>query len=98
MTTGVNGVAGTIPVPAETAAAMADGPAVRIRGAVRHYGAVHAVDGVDLDIGRGELFGLIGHNGAGKSTLFKMMLGLIEMTAGEILVGGVSVSGDDFRA
>ena len=44
------------------------------RGVHKHYGAIHAVDGVDLDIYAGELFGLIGHNGAGKSTMFKMML------------------------
>jgi Cu-processing system ATP-binding protein len=49
----------------------------RCAACTKHYGALHAVDGVDLDIARGEIFGLIGHNGAGKSTLFKMMLGLI---------------------
>ncbi len=68
------------------------------RGVHRHYGAVRAVDGVDLDIGRGELFGLIGHNGAGKSTLFKMMLGLIPATAGEIRIDGAAVAGRGFRA
>jgi Cu-processing system ATP-binding protein len=59
---------------------------------------VHAVDGIDLDIARGELFGLIGHNGAGKSTLFKMMLGLIPLTSGTILIDHASVSGSGFRA
>ncbi|PKO62934.1 MAG: copper ABC transporter ATP-binding protein [Betaproteobacteria bacterium HGW-Betaproteobacteria-18] len=73
-------------------------PAIETRAAVKHYGAVHAVDGVDLTVARGEIFGLIGHNGAGKSTLFKMMLGLIEPSAGQILVNGVSVAGRDFRA
>lgn len=68
-----------------------------MRGAARHYGALHAVDGVDLDIARGEIFGLIGHNGAGKSTLFKMMLGLVEPTAGDIVVNGASVRGRGFR-
>ncbi|MCK0512908.1 ABC transporter ATP-binding protein [Aromatoleum buckelii] len=71
---------------------------VAVRGATRHYGAVHAVDGVDLDVGRGELFGLIGHNGAGKSTLFKMMLGLVPLTAGDIRIDGAPVSGGGFRA
>lgn len=70
---------------------------ISVRGVTRHYGAIHAVDGVDLDIGRGELFGLIGHNGAGKSTLFKMMLGLVPVTAGDILIDGVPVRGRDFR-
>jgi Cu-processing system ATP-binding protein len=45
-----------------------------------------------------KLFGLIGHNGAGKSTLFRMMLGLVRLSAGEIRIGGVRVDGGDFRA
>nr|WP_279235674.1 ABC transporter ATP-binding protein [Acidovorax sp. W1-6] len=69
-----------------------------MRGVSKHYGALHAVDGVDLDIPRGEIFGLIGHNGAGKSTLFKMMLGLVPATQGSIIVGGAQVGGRDFRA
>jgi len=75
-----------------------DGAAVSLRGVSKHYGALHAVDGVDLEIPRGEIFGLIGHNGAGKSTLFKMMLGLVEATRGDILVGGAQVGGRGFRA
>nr|MDP2189869.1 ABC transporter ATP-binding protein [Rhodoferax sp.] len=76
----------------------AEGPAIQARGVAKHYGTVHAVDGVDLSVQRGEIFGLIGRNGAGKSTLFKMMLGLIAPSAGEILIDGVSVRGRDFRA
>jgi Cu-processing system ATP-binding protein len=68
------------------------------RGVRKHYGAIHAVDGVDLDVRSGELFGLIGHNGAGKSTMFKMMLGLIPATAGEIRIDGAVVGGGNFRA
>ena len=74
------------------------GIAMEARAVHKHYGMVRAVDGVDLAVERGEIFGLIGHNGAGKSTLFKMMLGLIQPSQGDILVGGVSVAGDDFRA
>lgn len=72
--------------------------AIEVRGAHKHYGAIHAVDGIDLRIERGEIFGLIGHNGAGKSTLFKMILGLVAATSGDIRVGGSSVQGRDFRA
>ena len=70
------------------------------RGVHKHYGSIHAVDGVDLDVQEGELFGLIGHNGAGKSTMFKMMLGLIPVTAGDIHIDGAPVgsAGGDFRA
>ena len=86
----------TIQAAAEAPASA--GAVVRVRGASKHYGAVRAVDGVDLAVQRGELFGLIGHNGAGKSTLFKMMLGLIPATAGEIAIDGAPVSGSGFRA
>lgn len=70
---------------------------IAVRGVHKHFGRTRAVDGVDLEIRAGELFGLIGHNGAGKSTLFKMMLGLIEPSAGEIRINDVPVSGADFR-
>ncbi len=83
-------MASTSPVDAQAA--------VSLRGVTKHYGSVHAVDGVDLDIARGEVFGLIGHNGAGKSTLFKLMLGLEAASAGDIVLGGAPVLGRGFRA
>ncbi|NMG31482.1 ABC transporter ATP-binding protein [Aromatoleum evansii] len=86
-------MADTSPAPAERIA-----PVIAVRSATRHYGAVRAVDGVDLEVAPGELFGLIGHNGAGKSTLFKMMLGLIPATAGDIRIDGSPVTGSSFRA
>lgn len=89
-------MASTIPALADPLTAAET--VVCARAVTKHYGAVHAVDGIDLDIARGELFGLIGHNGAGKSTLFKMMLGLIPLTSGEILIDHASVSGSGFRA
>ncbi|ART47510.1 ABC transporter ATP-binding protein [Acidovorax carolinensis] len=77
---------------------LSDPPAIEVRGAHKHYGSLHAVDGIDLRVERGEICGLIGHNGAGKSTLFKLILGLVSATAGDIRVGGASVQGHDFRA
>ncbi len=68
-----------------------------MRGARKSFGDIRAVDGVDLDIEKGEIFGLIGHNGAGKSTLFKMLLGLIPATSGEIMVNDIAVRGAAFR-
>lgn len=76
----------------------AGAPLIVARGVRKHYGSIHAVDGVDLEIRSGELYGLIGHNGAGKSTMFKMMLGLVPTTAGEIRIDGALVTGRDFRA
>ena len=70
---------------------------VETRGVTKDFGTVQAVKGVDLSIAPGELFGLIGHNGAGKSTLFKMMLGLIPITSGEIRLDGEPVNGPRFR-
>jgi Cu-processing system ATP-binding protein len=63
----------------------------------KRYGDVPAVDGVDLRVAPGQVFGLIGHNGAGKSTLFRMMLGLVAPSSGEIRIDGVPVAGPRFR-
>jgi len=49
---------------------------------------VRAVDGVDLEVRRGEVFGLLGPNGSGKSTTIKMLLGLLAPTAGRVAVLG----------
>jgi Cu-processing system ATP-binding protein len=77
---------------------MTAAPVVDVRGVVRHYGRVRAVDGVDLTVHQGELFGLIGHNGAGKSTLFRLLLALERPTSGDIHIEGVPVAGRGFRA
>ncbi len=50
-----------------------------------HYGGVKALDGVDLDIGRGEIVALMGPNGAGKSTILKTIFGIVTSDAGSII-------------
>ena len=70
---------------------------IELRGVAKQFGATRAVDGVDLDVREGELFGLIGHNGAGKTTLFRLMLGLLAPTAGDVRIDGESVRGGAFR-
>lgn len=70
---------------------------IECRQLTKVYGQVRAVDGIDLAVAAGEMFGLIGHNGAGKSTLMKMMLGLVPPTSGEIRVDGRAVRGEAFR-
>ncbi len=62
-------------------------PAIEVRGATRRYGAVVALDGVDLRVDA-PATGLLGRNGAGKSTLMKAILGLVRLDAGEIEVLG----------
>ncbi|XLZ69781.1 ABC transporter ATP-binding protein [Massilia sp. SR12] len=74
-----------------------DDKLIDLRAVSKRYGAVQAVDGIDLSVGRGRMVGLIGHNGAGKSTLFKMMLGLIEPSAGEVRICGVGTGDAGFR-
>lgn len=56
----------------------------------RNYRYIKAVDGIDLEIGKGEIVGFIGPNGAGKSTAIKMMTGVLTPSSGEILVNGMS--------
>ena len=70
---------------------------IELRGVHKRFGPLTAVAGVDLQVAEGELFGLIGHNGAGKTTLFKMMLGLLPVSAGDIHIGGHAVRGEAFR-
>lgn len=70
---------------------------IAVKDVFRYYGEVLAVDGVSFTVHQGETIGLIGHNGAGKSTLFKMMLGLIPPTSGEIHINGTPVHGGAFR-
>lgn len=66
-------------------------PAIQIRGVHKHFGALHALKGVDLTIEQGEFFALLGPNGAGKSTLINILAGLIAPSAGSISVMGFDV-------
>ncbi|WP_161967965.1 ABC transporter ATP-binding protein [Fimbriiglobus ruber] len=66
-------------------------PAIRIDGLRVHYGSFAAVDGLSLDIRRGELFGLLGPNGAGKSTTIRVLIGQRQPTAGRVTVAGHDV-------
>ena len=64
---------------------------LEVRGLVKRYNRIPAVDGVSFSIHRGEILGYLGPNGAGKSTTVKILIGLIEPTAGEILFNGRNV-------
>jgi ABC-2 type transport system ATP-binding protein len=77
---------------------LTDMPAIRVRGAVKHFADVHALAGVDLDIRQGEFFGLLGPNGAGKTTLISALAGLLRLTDGAISVMGHDVVRDYRRA
>jgi ABC-2 type transport system ATP-binding protein len=66
-------------------------PAIQTRGLSRHFGKVVAVDRVDLDIPRGQIFGFLGPNGSGKTTIIRMLCGLLTPTAGEVSVLGLDI-------
>ena len=61
---------------------------IEARGLTKAYGDFHAVDGIDLTLNEGEVYGFLGPNGSGKSTTIMMMLGLTEPTSGMIRVCG----------
>ena len=66
-------------------------------GLTKRYGRRLAVDGLDLEVGRGQIFGFLGPNGAGKSTTIRMLLGLIRPNGGEAWVLGARVPGERLR-
>lgn len=67
-------------------------PAIQFNGIHKHFGALHALKGIDLSIEQGEFFALLGPNGAGKSTLINILAGLIKPSAGNISVMGFDVN------
>ncbi len=73
--------------------AAAPPPVLQVRGARKSFGAVSALNGVDLELRAGEVLALLGDNGAGKSTLIKAITGVDALDEGEILLGGVSLRG-----
>ena len=66
-------------------------PAIHIEQVHKHFGELHALNGIDLHIQQGEFFGLLGPNGAGKSTLINIMAGLLKPTQGKVSVMGHDV-------
>lgn len=68
--------------------------AVELQDVVKRYNEIVAVDGVDLVIKKGEIFGLLGPNGSGKSTTLKMLIGLVQPDSGSVNVLGVNVQND----
>ncbi len=67
------------------------GVAIRARGLSRRFGALRAVDGIDLDVPRRQVYGFLGPNGSGKSTTIRMLCGLLTPSAGEIEVLGLRI-------
>jgi branched-chain amino acid transport system permease protein len=64
-----------------------------VKGLAKYFGGLRAVDGVDMEVRRGEIQALIGPNGSGKTTILNMLSGLYIPTAGEITLEGTSITG-----
>jgi ABC-2 type transport system ATP-binding protein len=71
---------------------------IEIRGLVKHFGPLKAVDGVSFDVAQGEVLGFLGPNGAGKSTTMKMITGFLTPTAGTVRVAGHDVLEEPVQA
>ena len=66
---------------------------LEIRNLKKTFGKFYALDGLDMDISDGALYGFVGPNGAGKTTTIKIMTGLLEADEGQVLIDGVDVTG-----
>ncbi|MDR0470659.1 MAG: ABC transporter ATP-binding protein [Nitrososphaerota archaeon] len=73
---------------------MSNSNAVELRGVTKRFNELVAVNNINLTLGTGEIFALLGPNGSGKSTTLKMLLGLLQPTAGSVNVLGIDVSKD----
>ena len=68
------------------------------RGLSKDFAGKPALRDVSFKLERGEIYGLLGHNGAGKSTSLGIILGMVQPSAGEVLIDGISVQNDRPRA
>ncbi|MFQ5810248.1 MAG: ABC transporter ATP-binding protein [Armatimonadota bacterium] len=70
---------------------MSDEVVLRTRGLTKRFGKRRAVDGLDLEVRRGQVFGFLGPNGAGKTTTIRMLLGLVRPNSGDAELLGVCI-------
>jgi ABC-2 type transport system ATP-binding protein len=84
----------TAAITTAAAPSSMSGPAIEARGLTKRFGAILALDRLDVDVPRGSVFGLLGPNGAGKTTTIRILAGLARPTAGSASVAGVKVGLD----
>ena len=70
---------------------------ISINGLVKKYDTLLAVDGLSLEIPKGELFGFIGPNAAGKTTTIKILVGLLKPSTGTVLIDGLDIRDDPIQ-
>jgi branched-chain amino acid transport system ATP-binding protein len=68
-------------------------PLISVEGLHTYYGKSHILDGVSLHVGPGEVVGLLGRNGVGKSTTLKTIMGLVNPSAGKVMLNGMAING-----
>jgi ABC-2 type transport system ATP-binding protein len=71
---------------------------IKLTQLTKKYGTFTAVDGIDLEVSRGELFGFLGPNGAGKTTTLRIIAGILRPTSGRVEIGGIDVAADPVSA
>ena len=71
---------------------------IDVRGLVKHYGPIRAVDGITFEVHRGDILGFLGPNGAGKPTAMKMITGFLEPDQGDVRVAGFNLDSDSLQA
>ncbi|MFI5310133.1 MAG: ABC transporter ATP-binding protein [Gemmatimonadales bacterium] len=71
---------------------------IQLSGLTKQFGKFTAVDAIDLQVPRGELFGFLGPNGAGKTTTLRMIAGILKPTAGTVRIGGIDIAADPIGA
>jgi ABC-2 type transport system ATP-binding protein len=80
-----------MPRAVSSPASPGPGPAVEAIGLHKHFGPIRAVDGVDMALPPGRIYGLLGPNGSGKTTLIRLLMGLASATSGSARVLGVDM-------
>lgn len=71
---------------------------IRLENLTKHYGRLAAVDSLNLEVQRGEIFGFLGPNGAGKTTTIRVMMGILRATSGRVTLGGYDVEQEPEKA
>lgn len=70
---------------------------LKIINLTKDYGSKKAVDSINLEVKKGEIFGFIGHNGAGKTTTIKSIVGILQFDSGNILIDGIDIKKEDLK-
>ena len=71
---------------------------IELRSLTKRYGSFTAVNAVDLDVPRGELFGFLGPNGAGKTTTLRMIAGILRPSSGSVRIAGIDLAAEPVAA